>query len=209
MPSLVGRPLQLPSTEGCLKVFIDVGPRPLPAALWEQRFFVYLMWGRTSPINWHQLRAQEKRSGIIEKIIERFRLSPDSAFIVGDSRAPRGGVRWSRMSTAFLLRWVLEKMRRAGRATAAESVVRALRRVQDSLFTAAELGAEMPETVPIDFQNGFVLQLVCLIDGRLEGLDVVFDHDPEIEVAWERLRERWCGFSNPATHTPPPEMLNI
>ena len=156
-----GAEIRLPMTEGSVKVHLQADAVLGAAVWWEQKYFLSLLAvdGRA---NAGRSRKRDKRQNVVENLLEAFGLGGDD-YIVGDPHRS-GGVKWTRMSTKYLLFWMMRTLHVHRHR---DDHLRPAQRVWSILSTAAEqaFGAERISldvcvaggihTVPVNCEAGF------------------------------------------------------
>ena len=177
--------VRLPDTDASVKG-LRQGSAPIGnACWWEQHYFITLLCGG-GRVNLKQWRSNEKKYFVVEKLMTKWAL-PDDAWIGGNSSASGHIHRWTRVSTLFLIVWLLgrlrARMRRGGElANHAERTWHALTGAQKR-----GQGLLVGPVVTIRWANGFTLDLGCA-QGRLVGIDALLENEPAVQGTFDRLR---------------------
>ena len=85
MARFLGRPVRLPNTQGSLKVYLEQRPEDENGdqrvdVWWEQRFFLQLLLGKEGCVlDMKGHRANEKKCGILERILRDFELPGEAS----------------------------------------------------------------------------------------------------------------------------------
>ena len=182
--------VKLPLVEAGVGAFYCPGADMGRRVLWEQKSFLQLCVGTDVKLNLGEARKSEKKAMFIENILEEWGLDEDN-FDVGDSKT-RGSTRWTRMTTDFLVPWLLKKFRaslvgpQSSRKFAAPTA-----RTWMALMAAAEAGGATsdPEIDLVEMENGMVVEVK--LTSTSVDVGELMAVDPRIEPAWGHVRRQW------------------
>ena len=105
----VAAAVRLLSSDACVKVYANSEEEEGFAFLWEQQYWQHLTHPGPDPPNWKDQRGREKRFKTVERLCEEWGFDGGD-FTPGSSSRAAGEARWARLSTRFLVAWLLHRL---------------------------------------------------------------------------------------------------